>query len=320
MSSPATTAGLAIPVRVHGVSKRFGAVQALREVSLDVPENSIFGVLGPNGAGKTTLFSVLTGFVLPDDGSVEVLSTTHLDSIRGRLSILPQDALFQSNIPIIDQLSFFLTLMGWSRASAEEEVLRVLKLVRLDDVIFRDAATLSHGMYKRLALAQAFLGRPEVIILDEPTAGLDAKSAEEVRQAIKRLQKDATVLVSSHDLEEMHALCDHVAILDRGELVAVGPVNVIAGGVHAVRVQFHRQPTDAEVSALAQLPGVAELVAHGEEFEILLDAPEEKGESSEADFDRTVAAVLSEAITRDLLPRKLVHENRLKRLYMKVTR
>ena len=229
------------PVVVHDVSRSFGTVQALRGVSLEVPAHSIYGVLGPNGAGKTTLFSILTGFILPNGGTVEVLGTSKLETIRGRLSILPQDALFQSNIPIIDQLSFFLTLMGWPRSDAEQEVLRVLELVRLDDVVFREAATLSHGMYKRLALAQAFLGRPEVIILDEPTAGLDWKSAEGVREAIRRLQQDATVLVSSHDLEEMHELCDHVAILDKGALVAAGPVESVTGGAYVVRFFFQAE-------------------------------------------------------------------------------
>ena len=305
------------PVVVHDVSRSFGTVQALRGVSLEVPAHSIYGVLGPNGAGKTTLFSILTGFILPNGGTVEVLGTSKLETIRGRLSILPQDALFQSNIPIIDQLSFFLTLMGWPRADAEQEVLRVLELVRLDDVVFREAATLSHGMYKRLALAQAFLGRPEVIILDEPTAGLDWKSAEGVREAIRRLQQDATVLVSSHDLEEMHELCDHVAILDKGALVAAGPVESVTGGAYVVRVEFGRTPDEAELEALRSVPGVSELTAHDDGYELILHSEAAPDDPS---ADRIVGAVLQSAMSQGLYPRKLERENRLKRLYVSVTK
>jgi ABC-type multidrug transport system ATPase subunit len=302
---------------VQGISKNFGSVRALNDVSLEVPAHSIYGVLGPNGAGKTTLFSILTGFVLPAAGRVEVLGTDRLDQVHGRLSILPQDALFQSNIPIIDQLSFFLTLMGWERAEAEQEVLRVLELVRLSDVVFREAATLSHGMYKRLALAQAFLGKPEVIILDEPTAGLDWKSAEGVREAIKRLQQDATVLVSSHDLEEMHELCDHVAILDKGELVASGPIEEIAGGAYIVKVQFGRDATDAEVEKLRAVAGVGELTAVDDGYELVLSA--EDAIDDEA-ADRVVGGLLHSAMASGLYPRHLARENRLKRLYVHVTR
>ncbi len=305
------------PVVVRDIRKNFGPVQALKGVSLEVPAHSIFGVIGPNGAGKTTLFSILTGFILPSAGSATVLGTENLERIKGRISILPQDALFQSNIPIIDQLSFFLTLMGWRRDEAEEEVLRVLTLVSLDDVIFRDAATLSHGMYKRLALAQAFLGRPEVIILDEPTSGLDWKSAEAIREAIRRLQQDATVMVSSHDLEEMHDLCDHVAILDRGELVAVGPVEAVTGSVHAVRVTFHMQPDDSLLQALRAVEGVTELVPQDDSWEVLI---EPRDGSTEVEADRIVADFLKTAIGLGLYPRSLSQENRLKRVYLDVTK
>jgi ABC-2 type transport system ATP-binding protein len=312
-----TVTATSAPVVTREVSKSFGTVQALRGVSLEVPSHSIFGVLGPNGAGKTTLFSILTGFILPGSGSVSVLGTDRLDSVRGRLSILPQDALFQSNIPIIDQLSFFLTLMGWERAAAEPEVLRVLELVDLADVVFREAATLSHGMYKRLALAQAFLGKPEVIILDEPTAGLDFKSAASVRSAIKRLQQDATVMVSSHDLEEMHELCDHVAILDKGELVASGPVDSVTGGAYVVQLSFDRPADARELERLRSIGGVTELAENEQGYELLLhgeDAPDDRT------ADRIVSEVLKVSMGLGLCPRQLTRENRLKRLYVSVTR
>lgn len=302
------------PVEVHGIRKKFGSVTALAGVSLSVPANSIYGVLGPNGAGKTTLFSILTGFMLPTEGTLSVLGTNRLETVRGRLSILPQDALFQTNIPIIDQLSFFLTLMGMSRGDAEREVLRVLRLVDLDQVVFREAGTLSHGMYKRLSLAQAFLGRPEVIILDEPTAGLDWKSAESIRGSIKRLRQEATVLVSSHNLEEMQSLCDHIAILDKGELVAAGPVDVVTAGATAIRLAFRRAPSDEELAAFRDIAGLEDLVALDDEWQFLI------ADDPGGDSDAVVAEILRRALARGLVPRKLLEENRLKRLYLNVTK
>ncbi len=326
--SGATTA---TPVEVHGLTKRFGNITALSHVTLSVPENTIYGVLGPNGAGKTTFFSLLTGFILPNTGTIRVLGTEKLDTIRGRLSILPQDALFQTNIPIIDQLSFFLTLMGYSRPAAEEEVLRVLRLVDLDQVLFREAGTLSHGMYKRLAIAQAFLGKPEVIILDEPTSGLDWKNAEAIRSSIKRLKEEATVLVSSHNLEEMQDLCEHIAILDNGELVASGPVDVVTGSTQAIRMTFRRDLSDEEIDGFRTLNGVEEVEKIDDEFQFIVstdnkdaDDPGDQDTTDRNKDDKTadedvVRSILQFALSHDLTPRRLAEENRLKRLYLKVT-
>ncbi|HEQ71421.1 MAG TPA: ABC transporter ATP-binding protein, partial [Spirochaetia bacterium] len=186
-------------VQISNVTKTFGERPALKGVGFSVPEHSIFGVLGPNGAGKTTLFSCMAGFFPYDEGEIVIFGENDPEKLKGRMSILPQDALFQSNIPIIDQLTFFLRLMGRSKQEAVREVIQVLELVELTDVMERESTTLSHGMYKRLALAQAFLGNPKLIILDEPTAGLDFKSAKQIRELIKKLQAEATLLVSSHN-------------------------------------------------------------------------------------------------------------------------
>ena len=109
-------------IDIKNITKRFGPVTALENVSFSIPRNSIFGVLGPNGAGKTTLFSVIVGFLRPEEGSVTVLEENRMDHLLGRVGILPQDALFQANIPIIDQLTYFLRLMGWSLEDAQDKV------------------------------------------------------------------------------------------------------------------------------------------------------------------------------------------------------
>ena len=211
-------------VSIKELSKRFGRIQALNKVSFDIPSNSIFGLLGPNGAGKTTLFSIIADFLKADAGTVEVLGidTRYISRLQGRLSILPQDAQFQRNVPILDQLVFFRLLAGRTKKQAREEVIHSLELVGLKSVAKRRVSSLSHGMVKRLGIAQAFLGHPEVILLDEPTAGVDPVSRREFWELLYMLAEDGvTVFVTTHYMDEAEH-CHRLAFIQRGELIAVG--------------------------------------------------------------------------------------------------
>jgi ABC-type multidrug transport system ATPase subunit len=302
-------------IEVKNITKTFGTVTALKDVSLSVPQRKIFGVLGPNGAGKTTFFSVITGFIIPDRGTVTIMGEESVGKVKGKIGILPQDALFQSNIPIIDQLTFFLKLEGYSASGAEQEVLRVLRMVELDSVLYREAATLSHGMYKRLALAQAFLGSPPIIILDEPTAGLDWRSAVKIRDAIKSLKKEKTILVSSHNMKEMQELCDHVAVLENGTVAAVGPVDEVTGISHSITVTLNRNLNEIEERKCAQLEHLQSFSQIGENtyrlhFNIKA-GPEE--------VDATVARFQKELLEAGITLRSLQEDNRLEELYLQVT-
>ena len=245
-------------VAIQRVSKRFGRIQALNDVSFEVPSRSIFGLLGPNGAGKTTLFSVVANFLKADAGTTEVLGidTRYISRLRGRLSILPQDAQFQRNVPILDQLVFFRLLAGRTKQQAQAEVLQSLDMVGLQAVAKRRVGSLSHGMVKRLGVAQAFLGQPEVILLDEPTAGLDPANARQVRDLIKQLRRNATIMVSSHNLAEIQELCDHVAILDRGRLVLAGSVDEITRSRRECHLGLSRPLQAGELERLRAIPGV----------------------------------------------------------------
>ncbi|MHC4819586.1 MAG: ABC transporter ATP-binding protein, partial [Planctomycetota bacterium] len=253
-------------VTIRGVTKVFGTVQALNNVSFDVPAQSLFGLLGPNGAGKTTLFSIAAHFLMPNQGSVEVLGidVRRISELQGRLTILPQDALFQRNVPIVEQLAFFRMLDGRTRKDAEADARRTLELVGLGEYIQRRVHALSHGMIKRLGLAQAFLGEPEVVLLDEPTSGLDPANARQIRNLIRQLhEKRATVIVSSHNLAEIQELCDHVAILDEGRLVACASVDEITRSGRKVELRLSRPLNDAEIEGLLRLPGVTACVPGG---------------------------------------------------------
>lgn len=232
-----------------GVHKRFGAVHALRGVDLRVPRGSIFALIGPNGAGKTTLFSVVCGFLRADQGTVRVLDGPPAPShYKGRLGALPQDAMLGRELTVREHLTFLAGLQGMSRKTAVREAERVLGIVDLGELAGRRAGTLSHGQVKRVGVAQAFLGEPELILLDEPTAGLDPRHAHDLREAIRSHRGQRTIVVSSHNLQELEAICDEAAFLEQG-------LTVEAGAVAALTAQ------DAEVFVvLAAGPEPVELV------------------------------------------------------------
>lgn len=246
---------------VVNLTKRFPRVTALDAVSFDVPAGSLFGLLGPNGAGKTTLFSVAAGFLRPTAGSVEVLGVdvAEISQLRGRFSMLPQDAAFQGGIPVLDQLVMFGRLNGYSKEEAARRSHEALALVGLDDVAKKSARTLSHGMAKRVALCQAFLGDPEVILLDEPTAGLDPETARAVRNLIQGMRENRTIVVSSHNLREIQDICDHAAILNEGRLEVVSSMAELTAANFLLRIELTRplpEPAEAALVAMDDVKSV----------------------------------------------------------------
>jgi ABC-type multidrug transport system ATPase subunit len=313
-------------VSIKELSKRFGRIQALNKVSFDIPSNSIFGLLGPNGAGKTTLFSIIADFLKADAGTIEVLGidTRYISRLQGRLSILPQDAQFQRNVPILDQLVFFRLLAGSTKKQANEEVLHSLELVGLKSVAKRRAGSLSHGMVKRLGIAQAFLGSPEVILLDEPTAGLDPASARQIRDLVKQLQQHATIVVSSHNLDEVQELCDHVAILDHGNLVLAGSVDEITRADREYNLSLSRPLKESEFEKLTSIEGVRSIK--------MLSIPAAKQSKKSTDYlvtlnlsadhldqDAVIAPVLRTLLDMSITPRKLTEGRSLETQFLEVT-
>lgn len=313
-------------VSINGLSKRFGRIQALKNVSFEVPSHSIFGLLGPNGAGKTTLFSIVADFLKADAGTVEVLGieTRHISRLRGRLSILPQDAQFQRNVPIVDQLVFFRLLAGQTKPQAQEEVLRSLEMVGLQSYAKRRVGSLSHGMVKRLGIAQAFLGQPEVILLDEPTEGLDPAGARQIRDLIKQLQQRATLLVSSHNLAEIQELCDHVAILDHGHLVLAGSVDEITRSDREYNLCLSRPLQDSELERLTSIEGVrdikllsqagADQAKGSAEYLVTLDLS-----ADHVTQDAVIADILRRVLDMGVTPRKLAEGRTLESHFLEVT-
>jgi len=202
-----------------GLSKSYGMKNALKNVSFEIQTGQPIALVGPNGAGKSTLFGILSGYLPATSGEAKILGhKVGSPELIGRIGALPQDALFDPNLTIMQQLSFLARLQGFSRNASLKEAARVLELMQLAEVAKEKITALSHGMKKRVAIAQALMGEPELVLLDEPTAGLDPENARNIRQQVTALAGETTFLISSHNLEELERLCGQVLHLDHGEL------------------------------------------------------------------------------------------------------
>ncbi len=232
-------------ISTSNLAKNFGANQALKSVSLTVEKGTTTGLVGPNGAGKTTLFSLLCGFLKPTNGDIKVLGHNP-DSpvIRSQVAILPQDAALLKSLPVIKQLSMLAELQGMSQSAARSEAVRVLKAVNLLDAGNQIPERLSHGMLKRVLIAQAFLGSPELIMLDEPTAGLDPNTSDAIKALIRKMSASCTIIISSHNLAVIEDLCQQIIILKKGELYAHQAVAELTGRTKALTFKLEADPTD----------------------------------------------------------------------------
>lgn len=204
-------------IEVNSLSKQFSDKLALNKVSFEINKGKPVALVGPNGAGKTTLFSILCGFLKPTSGEVKLFGENiNKQNYLCRLGALPQDAQFDPRFAIGKQLAFYAQLQGCSRKRANIETQRVLELVELSDAINVKPTELSHGMRKRVAIGQALIGSPELVMLDEATAGLDPLHARQVRELVASLSSEVTFILSSHDLSELERLCDRVLFLEDG--------------------------------------------------------------------------------------------------------
>jgi ABC-type multidrug transport system ATPase subunit len=271
------------------VSKRFGTRAALDAVTVSVPQGTVWGLIGPNGAGKSTTFNLLCGYLRPTSGKVRILGRD--PRVPGSLKgVLPQDAALPGYLAVGPLLTYLGTLSGLERPEREARV--ALELVGLSEVWDVPPAALSHGMGRRVGLAQALLGDPPVVLLDEPTSGLDPRVAAEVRGLVAKMRGRATVLVSSHNLPELEALCDGATILDHGKVVQAGTMAELTARSAEFRIQVARG--DIPVEALRALPGVAQASLRPDGLlSVVLDP---KAESPEAVLNATLRLLLDAGV------------------------
>ena len=210
---------MSVIIEVTQVDKKYGDKQALKAVNFSLSQGAPVALVGPNGAGKTTLFSLLCGYIQPTSGNINILGHAPGSSaLFGQLSALPQDAQLDPRFSIGTQLSFYARLQGMSKVLAKKDMQRVLDMVGLTDVIDSRPSELSHGMRKRATIAQALLGSPSIVMLDEATAGLDPTNAKEIRAIVAQHANEVNFILSSHDLSELERLCDQVLYLEAGQL------------------------------------------------------------------------------------------------------
>jgi ABC-2 type transport system ATP-binding protein len=223
---------------LQGVRKSYGTRVALAGLDFDAPEGAITGLIGPNGAGKTTCFGIVGGLLKADTGRVDVLGRGPFDAgtQAGALGLLPQDAELPAHARVENLLRYFARLQGLVRIEAEREIARVLDLLSLSDRARSRISELSHGMRRRVSVAQALLGSPALVLLDEPTSGLDPHLVANVREVL-RAQRDrgTSFVVSSHVLSDLEAICDHVVFIEAGRAIKSGPLSAVTARSRLVR-------------------------------------------------------------------------------------
>ncbi len=245
-------------IRVQSISKSYGSIRALHDVSFNIQPGEIVGLLGPNGAGKSTAIKIITGFLHPDEGLVEIDGVnvlTELHAVQAKIGYLSE------NTPLYPELSVqaYLAMVAELRGIQPSDLIPLLSDAvygaGLEEYLTRPIASLSKGLRQRVGLAQAILHKPAFLILDEPTVGLDPTQIVEIRSLIKSLAQESTILFSSHILSEVEAICDRVIIIINGELRADQSLRELSRSHDATLVL--EQDNDDVEAALASLEGIS---------------------------------------------------------------
>jgi ABC-2 type transport system ATP-binding protein len=222
---------------LNNIVKKYGHIQALNGVSFDVPQGTIFGILGPNGSGKTTTLGIILDVLKADSGSYAWLGAAPTANLRNKIGTLLETPNFYHYLSAVDNL--YIT-QAISKRGNKQDIDDCLKKVNLYERRKSKFKTFSLGMKQRLAIAAALLGNPDIIVLDEPTNGLDPVGILEIRELIKRLAKEGkTIIMASHLLDEVEKVCTNVAILKNGKLITVGSVNEILSNEDTVELSSH---------------------------------------------------------------------------------
>lgn len=250
-------------VVVDRLTKRYGRHEAVRDVSFTIERGEVVGLLGPNGSGKTTILRLLSGYLQPTSGRVEVagfdLATDSLEA-RRHIGYVPEDVPLYANMRVDEFLAFMAGLRGLSGAAARQAVGQAAEHLALGDVKRTAIGKLSRGYRQRVMIAQALLGEPDLVILDEPTNGLDPRQIIEMRGLIKSLAERHTVLVTSHILGEIERVANRVAILLGGRLLAVR--TLAAEHAHRLKLRVAGGAPDTVLPLLGGLDGVGHIKAH----------------------------------------------------------
>lgn len=253
-------------IDIDGLTKRYGAAEALRGLSFQVPRGQVVGFLGPNGAGKSTTMRILAGYVTPTSGTARVggldVQASPVEA-RRRIGYLPENNPLYEEMMVADYLGFVADVRAIPKGERRARIRHAVERCGLGPAFGKDIGTLSKGFRQRVGLAQAILHEPDLLILDEPTSGLDPNQIVDIRDLIKELGREKTVILSTHILSEVQSTCDRVLIINEGRLVADdSPRHLVADGaggtVLVVVASRSGAALDAEAvrATLASVPGV----------------------------------------------------------------
>ncbi|MDR0248058.1 MAG: ABC transporter ATP-binding protein [Oscillospiraceae bacterium] len=256
-------------IEVTELTKRYGKQRGVTDISFTVGEGEIVGFLGPNGAGKTTAMNVITGYLAPTSGSVYVAGVNMLEnpvSAKRNIGYLPEQPPLYHDMKVAEYLDFVYDLKGVTELPRRRHIDDVCEMADIQDVRHRLLRNLSKGYRQRVGLAQALLGDPCVLILDEPTSGLDPKQIMDMRKVIKDLGQSHTVMLSTHILQEVSAVCERVLVISEGKIVADGSPADLAGSMAGERKLVVRVagPRDNVLSLLKSRDGVKKAEPIGE--------------------------------------------------------
>jgi ABC-2 type transport system ATP-binding protein len=282
-------------VSVSNLTKSFGRTLAVDGISFEVSKGEVLGFLGPDGAGKTTTMRILTCYLGPDAGTAKVGGYDILADpleVRRRVGYLPESAPLYQDMDVVSYLGFVAEVRGIDPLDREERIGSMLDTCGLREVAGRNVGELSKGYKQRVGLAQTLIHNPEILILDEPTTGLDPSQIIEIRELIRRIGEERTVILSTHILPEVEATCSRVLIINEGRIVASGTpeeLHALAGGEGRVYVAV-RSPGDGVESALGAIPGITGVSRQGTDGDytrFILQAGN-SGEAAEAVFRAAV--------------------------------
>jgi len=257
-------------IEVQNISKSFGPTQAVKNVSFSVNRGEVVGFLGPNGAGKSTTMRILTCYLPADEGTAKLagfdVATQSLE-VRRRIGYLPENNPLYMEMGALESLYYIAALRNIPQAARKAKIRKVLDMCGLEPILSKDIGELSKGFRQRLGLAHALIHDPDIMILDEPTIGLDPNQIIEIRNLIKSIGREKTVILSSHILPEVSATCDRVLIINRGEIVGSGTPEELASmakGGQAIHATI-RGPLAEIRDRLQAVAGVREVIASGED-------------------------------------------------------
>ena len=278
-------------IQINNLTKKYGTQTAVDNISFTVRAGEILGFLGPNGAGKSTSMKMITGFLGIGEGDITIGGRSvreHGDALKKHIGYLPENNPLYLDMPVVDYLRFCASLQNVPREKIEGRIRSMIRMCGLNAEKHKKIGELSKGYRQRVGLAQAMIHDPEVLILDEPTTGLDPNQIVEIRKLIRELGKEKTVILSTHILPEVEATCDRILIINRGKIVADGTADILrkqATGGELLKVRIEDGNHNSILDALSRLPTV-EKARLADASENRFDVHTKPGQSSKREIFR----------------------------------